>query len=298
MDVTTRTSVDLLGAAGGRGGRHPGTRAAPAALQALDLESWLAGRGIAARWRETLVDREAGGDTMAEVAALCRRLAEATERSVAAGRRFCVLGGDHSCGAGTWAGAADALAGRGALGLVWVDAHMDAHTPETTPSGRPHGMPVAALMGHGAPVLTGIARHRPALAPEHLCLVGVHSYESGEKALLQRLGVRVISIEEVRAHGLAAAMGEALAIARRKTGGFGVSIDLDAIDPAEAPGVGSPVPGGLATADLAASLAALHGLGDFVGLEIAEYNPQLDRDGATARIVRALIAAAFAGDAP
>lgn len=297
MDALTRTLVDLHGAAGGRGGRHPGTRAAPGVLAALGIEAWLAARGVDVRWRETVEDAPAG-DTLEAVAALCRPLAAATGASVAQGHRFAVIGGDHSCAVGTWSGAADALHPRGRLGLVWIDAHMDAHTPETTPSGRLHGMPVAALLGHGAPELTGIAQHGPALAPENLCIVGVHSFETGERVLLDRLGVRVAYIDEVRSRGLAAVMEDALAIARRGTAGFGVSIDLDAIDPAEAPGVGSPVPGGLAARDVEAALAALAGAPDFVGLEIAELNPELDRDDATARIARDLLAAAFAGEAP
>ena len=299
MDVLTRTLVDLHGAAGGRGGRHPGTRAAPGAMEALDLEAWLAARGVAARWRETIEEpADAPEDQIAAVAALCRPLAAATQRSVACGNRFCVVGGDHSCGIGTWSGAADALADDGRLGLIWVDAHMDAHTPETTPSGRVHGMPLAVLLGYGALALTSIVRRGPALAPANLCLVGVHSFEAGERDLLARLGVRVVQIDEVRAHGLGPVMAEALEIARRGTAGFGVSIDLDAIDPAEAPGVGSPVPGGLSAGALRRALAPLAAAADFVGLEIAEYNPQLDRAGATALIARELIAAAFAGDAP
>jgi arginase len=208
-----------------------------------------------------------------------------------------VIGGDHSCAVGTWSGAANALA-KGRLGLVWYDAHMDAHTPATSPSGRLHGMPVAMLLGHGPDALTEIARRRPALAPANLCIVGVRSYEEGERALLARLGVRVIYMDEVRARGLAWATGEALAVARNGTAGFGVSIDLDAIDPGEAPGVGSPVARGFAARDLAAALEAVRNLPDLVGIEIAEYNPTLDRDGQTALVARALLAAAFAGDEP
>ena len=298
MDALTRTLVDLHGAAGGRGGRHPGTRLAPDALAALGLEGFLAGQGVAARWRGTVAEPDAESGTLDAIARMCRDLAAATARSVAAGRRFCVFGGDHSCAIGTWSGASDGLAPRGRLGLIWFDAHMDAHTPETSPSGRVHGMPLAVLLGHGAPALTGIAADSPALAPESLCLVGVHSFELGECELLDRLGVRVIRIEEVRARGLASVTDEAISIARRGTAGFGMSVDLDAVDPAEAPGVGSPVPGGLAAAELAAALATVRDAPDFVGLEIAEYNPQLDRAGMTALIVRNLLAATFAGDAP
>jgi arginase len=236
------------------------------------------------------------GDALASVAALCRRLAERTRRSVVAGQRFVVLGGDHSCAIGTWSGARDGLAERGPLGLIWYDAHMDAHTPETTESGRLHGMPLAALMGYGRPELTGIARHKPALRPENLCLIGVRSYEPGEHGLLEQQGVRVIKMDELKRIGLRTATAEALAIARRGTAGFGISIDMDALDPTEAPGVGSPVANGLSGAQLADALRLVHGDERLLGVEIAEYDPTLDDHWRTEDQVRRLLAAAVGGD--
>jgi arginase len=220
-----------------------------------------------------------------------------TQAGVAAGRRFIVVGGDHSCAIGTWSGARDGLGETEALGLVWFDAHMDAHTPETTPSGRLHGMPIAALMGYGRAELTGLSRHAPALRPEHLCLIGVRSYEDGERALLDRLGVRVIHMDEIRRIGLRAATEEALAIARRGTAGFGISIDMDVLDPSEAPGVGSRVAGGLTGAELADALRLAQGSDGLLGFEIAEYDPTFDVRFRTADQVRRLLAAALGRDA-
>jgi arginase family enzyme len=153
-------------------------------------------------------------------------------------------------------------------------------------------MPLACLMGHGPAELTGLARHAPALRPANLCLIGVRSYEPGESALLAQLGVRVIHMDELRRIGLKAATAEALAIARRGTAGFGVSIDMDVLDPVEAPGVGSPSTGGLRGAELADALRLVRGADDLVGLEIAEYDPTLDEGFKTEAQLRRLLAAA------
>jgi arginase len=175
---------------------------------------------------------------------------------------------------------------------------MDAHTPETTESGRIHGMPLAALMGYGVPELTGIAHHTPALRPENLCLIGVRSYEPGEHGLLEQLGVRVIKMDELKRMGLRAATEEALAIARRGTAGFGISIDMDALDPTEAPGVGSPVAGGLVGAELADALRLAHADEGLLGFEIAEYDPTLDDQWRTEDQLRRLLVAAIGGGHP
>jgi arginase len=214
-----------------------------------------------------------------------------TQELVAGDERFLVIGGDHSCAIGTWSGVAAAWRDVGPLGLIWIDAHMDMHVPETSHSGAIHGMPVACLLGYGACKLTSIAGTRPALASEHLCLLGVRSFESEEAELAERLGVRVIGMDEVRARGIAAALAEAKAIATDGTAGFGISLDLDVFDPADAPGVGTPEPGGVRAA---AFLDAWERLGRDLrcpGLEIAEYSPSRDKRGRTARLMTALVSA-------
>ncbi len=165
----------------------------------------------------------------------------------------CVIGGDHSCAGGTWTGVARML--QGELGLVWIDAHMDSHTPATSHTGRLHGMPLAWLLGQGDDALYGLSAG--VVDPEHVALIGVRSYEPEEKERLDRLGVRVFHIEEVHRRGLDTVAAEALAIAARGTSGFGVSIDLDAVTPEEAPGVGTPVADGIAGAAARARAAQL-----------------------------------------
>lgn len=170
---------------------------------------------------------------------------------------------------------------------------MDAHVPETSPSGAYHGMPLACLLGHGEASLTGLAGPAPALKPGNVALIGVRSFEDGESDLLARLGVRVIFMDEVKARGLKPVLIEALGIAATGTVGFGLSIDLDALDPADAPGVGSKVAGGIRSHDLVAALVGLGRVPSFLGAEIVEYNPALDAGGVTAEVVRHLLAAIY-----
>jgi len=214
-----------------------------------------------------------------------------TRRLAANGERFVAIGGDHSCAIGTWSGVADALHNSGPLGLIWIDAHMDMHVPETTHSGAIHGMPVACLLGRGAPELVSVAQTGPAIQPRHVCLVGTRSFESEELVLAEQLGIRVVWMDEVCRRGIDAALSTAREIVTNGTAGFGVSLDLDAFDPADAPGVGTPEPGGIEAG------FALHAWGELIrdsrclGIEIAEYNPSRDVDGRTALLMADLMAA-------
>ncbi|HKF73186.1 MAG TPA: arginase family protein, partial [Stellaceae bacterium] len=180
---------------------------------------------------------------------------------------------------------------RAPFGLIWMDAHLDAHTVETTPSMNAHGMSAAVLLGHGLPEFLKVGGG--ALRPEHLCYVGVRSYEVAEWALLRRLGVRIFYMEEVHERGLAAVMADALAIATRGTRGFGLTIDLDGFDPADVPGVGLPVAGGLRGTEAAAVLRGIARDPRLRAVEIVEYAPALDRDHRTAQLVVDLLASAL-----
>jgi len=291
-------AADLIGAACGRGARDQRCRNGPDALRAGGLNQWLRARGLDARWRAEPPTDSAESDVSAlrAVTTACRWLASETADSVRQDIVFAVIGGDHSCAVGAWSGAYNVLQARGPLGLVWIDAHMDCHVPETSPSGALHGMPLACLLGYGPAPLTGLARPGAALSPRHVSLIGVRSFEPAEAEFVRRLGVRVFFMDEVRKLGLAPVFDEALAIARAGTAGFGVTIDLDAIDPEDAPGVGTPEPGGLRRGDVLGALRCLGRLPGFVGVEVAELNPALDRGGITCRLVRDLIAAALVAE--
>lgn len=296
-ELTGTATLELYGAEGDRGGWHHGARYAAGTIRKNGLAGGLRALGVDAAWRGMAHAADIAGDRPAKdaVLALADRLSLMIEDAVGRVARFAVIGGDHSCAIGTWSGAYNALHHRGPLGLIWVDAHMDAHTPETSPSGRIHGMPLACLLGHGDPALIGLAHPGPALAPERVCLIGVRSYEDGEAALLDRLGVRVFFMDEVKQRGLAAVTRDALRIAQEGSVGFGVSIDLDAIDPSEAPGVGSRTPDGLALDDLVTATATMASASGFLGAEIVEYNPMLDSHDRTVDAVRDLLSALVPG---
>lgn len=174
-------------------------------------------------------------------------------------------------------------------GLVWIDAHMDSHTPETSPSGRIHGMPLAALLGQGAPELVGIAGFSPKLRPEHLALVGVRSYERAEADLLERAGVKIFFMEEVRRRGIRTVLDDALNLASSSATGYGISIDLDAFSPMESPGVGSPEPDGLHYLELDRLLKGIANDPRLLAIELAEFNPHRDIQGRTLALIQELL---------
>ncbi len=290
-DPIKRGALRLIGAASCLGARDRHCDTGPDTLRALQVETVL---GKDAAWKEILrpdVTPDDPNATVHAVSDLCRRLSQSIRETLQSGARFTVYGGDHSVAVGTWNGAAASL--QGPLGLIWIDAHMDAHTPATSPSGALHGMPVACLMGYGDPHLCGVGALPLRLRPENVCLIGVRSFESGEQALLQRLGVRIFYMPEVQARGLDAVFADALERVTKHTAGYGISIDLDAIDPADAPGVGSPEPGGIRALALLDTLAGARLDERLVGAEITELNPDNDVDDKTARLVGALTAAIF-----
>jgi arginase len=183
------------------------------------------------------------------------------------------------------------------LGLLWIDAHLDAHTPRSSPSKRPHGMPLAMLLGEGPTALTRLAGQVPVLQAERVVVLGARSWEPAEARRLARLGVQVMTVEEVRARGLADCMARALVRVRGGPGTvlpWGLSLDVDAIDPQEAPATGTPVPDGLSVKALSEALRGLGRAPGLQALELTEYNPRLDPDCRTAIRLTALLAALLA----
>lgn len=282
--------IELIGAAWGLGGADPGCAAAPEALAPL-LAERLRACGRTALPGPVLHPLPNERRRQHAVSRLCGLLASAVADAVRRDRLPCVLGGDHSCAGGTWSGVARALPGE--LGLVWIDAHMDSHTPATSHTGRLHGMPLAWLLGQHNDPLYGLASG--VVDARRVCLVGVRSYEPEEAERLARLGVRVVMMEEVERRGLDAAFEEALAIATRDGAAFGLSVDLDVVTPDDAPGVGTPVAGGLRAADLAHALERVGERADLAAVELVEYCPRLDPDARSARAAVDIAAAALCG---
>ena len=291
------TIIDLIGAAIGCGAQDDGCKDGPRALlEAGALARLQTPDTHAALVHDIELATSAGHNRSARLAALpgvagfSRALADATAHSVHQGHVPVVIGGDHSCAIGTWSGVANALRPKGPLGLIWIDAHLDSHTPQTSDSGAIHGMPLAALLGHGAAALTQIRDAAPKLLPEHVVVIGARSYEPAERALLDLLGVRVIDAAEVARSGLRAVMADAIRQVKSGTAAFGVTLDLDAFDPAVAPGVGTPETDGLTAHGMAQALAACARDARFAAFELVEYNPRHDKGGITAHLALDLLA--------
>src|SRR3954462_8661865 len=228
LHVAMQRHIELIGAAWGLGGADPGCARAPEVLIPL-LSERLTRAGARVSLGPTLHPSSRERRKEAAVSKLNAALASAVAGAMRQARLPCVIGGDHSCAGGTWVGVARMV--QGELGLIWIDAHMDSHTPGTSHTGRLHGMPLAWLLGEDDDPLYGLATG--VIEPQHVCLVGVRSFEREEEERLRLLGVRVIMIEEIARRGLDSALDEALEIASRGTAAYGISIDLDAVTPDE-----------------------------------------------------------------
>lgn len=299
----TMPDIPLIGAASGWGAPEQGAEQGPQALHDGGLCEALVASGIeGAHWggmvQPTLTSTDVGHHLGKEESfpllfGVLERLSEATGKAITRKQLPVVLGGDHSVAMGTWSGVVSALGAHRKFGLLWFDAHMDAHTPETAHEGKwggnYHGMPLAHLLGHGRDELTHLGSHGAKIAPEHVCLVGIRSYEPGEQALLQKLGVRIIYMDEVAAKGADWALREALRIVSKAPAGFGVTIDLDGFDPADAPAVATPEKPGVKAADTLAAWADIGAHKNLKAIEIVEYIPAKDLQKTTSNLVKTLL---------
>lgn len=288
-------SIRVISCACGLGAGVPGCELAPEALRQSPFTAKLP---FTLDWGNThhVNGQLRGMKAMPMVAEVCQSLAGDVYQTVKDQIPFLMLGGDQSCSVGTWSGAASALHEvQGRLGLVWIDAHMDAHTPETTESGNIHGMPLAALLGFGDKKLTQLFSAENKFSPSSVCLIGIRSYEQGEADLLRRLGVKIFFMEEVSARGIQSVLQEACSHVLQNATILGISLDVDGITPEDAPGVGTPVENGIDAVRLMKALTECTQQYPFIGAEIVEFNPTLDVDHKTERLVVDLINALYKG---
>ncbi len=228
------------------------------------------------------------------IARSCVLLADRVERGLEQGDFPLVLGGDHSQAIGTLSGLSRYWRKRKrSVGVVWVDAHTDMNTPETSPTGNIHGMPLACLLGHGPPELTGLAGAEPALRPENVAVIGARDIDASEMPLIKELGVRVYTMSELDSRGTSVCIQEAFAIASAGTAGVHLSFDLDGVDPDEAPGVGTAVPGGLTFRESHLICETACRTNRLLGLEIVELNPILDERNRTGELAVWLVQSAL-----
>jgi arginase len=300
---TAHRSISIIGVPMDLGASRRGVDMGPSAIRIAGLTERLRrlghdvddARNVPVPGREELptLDRE-GPHFVDSIVAVCAQLAADTANAVRAGRLPIVLGGDHSLAAGSVAGVASALAERGErLGLIWFDAHSDIHLPGTSQSGNVHGMPIAHLLGHGDPGLASIATVRPAVRAENVVLVGLRDVDPPERQHIRDFGVTTFTMKDLDERGVAAVVREAIEIAGRGTGGIHMSLDMDFIDPIEAPGVGTPVRGGVTFREAHLAMEMVAESGKMVGLDVVEVNPVLDRHNLTAELAVDLVASAL-----
>ncbi|SFV05344.1 arginase [Alicyclobacillus macrosporangiidus] len=221
-----------------------------------------------------------------EVIAVCTALCERVRDVVAAGQIPLVLGGDHSVAIGSLAGVA--AAGK-RFGVIWFDAHGDMNTDETTPSGNIHGMPLAASLGLGHPSLTELGGPAPKVKAQHVVLVGARSVDADEARLIRQSGITVFTMAEIDRLGMGTVMEQAIRIAGDGTDGIHLSLDLDALDPMFAPGVGTPVNGGVTYREGHLAMELLADSGRLLSVDVVEVNPILDHRNQTGRMAVELV---------
>ncbi len=224
---------------------------------------------------------------LGEIRSVCSRVAERAEAVVSEGLFPIFLGGDHSIAIGTVAGVAAASGGR--TGVIWVDAHADFNLPETSPSGNIHGMPLAALTGHGHPDLVNIGGSGASVRAEDVVIIGLRSVDLKERELLREAGVHAYTMKEIDVHGLAVVVRRALRDLSHLDR-VHVSFDLDVVDPDAAPGVGTPVRGGLTYREAHLLMELINEANIVTSLDIVEVNPILDTRNGTAELAVELVA--------
>ncbi|HVG55345.1 MAG TPA: arginase [Vicinamibacterales bacterium] len=294
--------VHIIGVPLDLGGNRRGVDMGPSAVRIAGLGEAIArlGRQVIDKGNlpAPIAETEDAPDTRKKyiepIAAVCRSLHASCLASLEAGAIPLVLGGDHSLAAGSVAASADwirHLNGK-PLGLIWVDAHGDMNTPETTSSGNVHGMPLAALLG-GEPNELASIGGVPSVRPEHTVLVGIRNLDEDEKGQIRASGVHVFTMKDIDRQGIATIAERAIEIASSGTGGIHVSFDLDVCDPAVAPGVGTPVRGGLDYRESHVIMELVADSNQLVALDLVEVNPTLDTRNATAEFAAELALSAL-----
>jgi arginase len=301
-DTTAKKAVGVLGVPLAYGASMAGVELGPAALRVARLNRRIAQLGFAVRDLGDLPVKQsestpAPGEKLKylrEIQAACELLTEKVEGILNAGELPVTLGGDHSIAVGSISGFASYCRKHNQNpGLIWFDAHADMNTPETSPSGNIHGMPLAVVLGYGAPELTNIGGFSPKLDPTLCVHVGARDIDRGERELVSKLGIRFVTMREIDERGMSACMDEAIKIASRASGGYAVTFDVDVLDPGDAPGSGTLVRGGLTYREAHLAMEKIAEAGGMRSLEVVEINTALDINNKTAELGVELILSAL-----
>ena len=294
--------IRIIGVPLDLGQSRRGVDMGPSAVRVAGLESKLEALGYVVEDKGNvpvaLAETKSAGDPNAkylkEIAETCSKEAELVIQTLEAGKIPLVLGGDHSIAAGTVSGVAEFYRrSKQRIGLLWIDAHSDINTPDSSPSGNVHGMPLGAIMGLFPGPLTDMYGFCPKVKPDNVVLVGIRDVDNIERENIRKAGVHAFTMRDIDERGMRVVMEEALRLAGRNTVGYHVSLDMDWIDPEDAPGVGTPVWGGATYREghLAMEIIADHGR--LLSFEIVEVNPVLDERNQTAELAVELALSAF-----
>ena len=297
-----QATIAILGVPLDLGAGRRGVDMGPSALRVAGLNARIASLGylvedlgnIEAEQPESSPEGAGNARYLAQIERCMKRVARVVERAARAGKLPLVLGGDHSVAVGTVSGMARAYRQRKeSLGLIWIDAHPDMNTPETSPSGNVHGMPLACLLGLGPSELSRLGGFSPKIDPRKTALIGIRDVDALEKPHVGASGVRAFTMRDLDERGVRAIVEQAIEIAGAGTSGFHVSLDMDAIDPREAPGVGTPVRGGMTYREAHLAMELICDSGRMRSMEVVEVNPVIDDGNRTAVLAVELVMSAL-----
>jgi arginase len=283
--------IRIIGVPMDLGASRRGVDMGPSALRVAGLQARIKQLGYQV---EEMSYGEKRAKYLAEIADACKDLGAMVEKSLEENLVPIVLGGDHSIAAGSLSGVASHFKKKEKrIGLIWLDAHGDINTPESSPSGNIHGMPLAAAMGYGATELVELLGFKPKVEPQNISLVGIRDLDSQEKKLAKKSGVHVFTMRDIDERGMREVMSDALKYAMDDTDGISVSLDMDFVDPSDAPGVGTPVRGGVTYREAHLAMEMIADTEAMVSLEVVEINPVIDEHNRTALLGVELVLSAL-----
>jgi arginase len=294
--------IAIIGAPLDLGQGRRGVDMGPSAVRVANLNARLAALGyqvedfgnVPVRQAEATPEGDPRAKYLAQIAATCEALAMQVKAALEHGSMPLVLGGDHSIAVGTVSGVSSFCRSRDQkLGLIWLDAHADMNTPESSPSGNVHGMPLACIVGMGPPELTHLFAYSPKVDPRNAVIVGLRDVDVMEKPHVRQSGVRAFTMRDIDERGLRAVMDEAIRLASDGTIGFHLSLDMDFVDPQDAPGVGTPVRGGATYREAHLAMEMICDSGEMLALEVVEVNPVIDEVNRTADLAVELVMSAL-----
>jgi arginase len=297
-----QSHIAIIGAPLDLGQGRRGVDMGPSAVRVASLNSRVQALGyvvedmgnVAVDQAETSPEGHARAKYLPQIAAACQRLAVEVGEALSRSSVPLVLGGDHSVAVGTVSGVSQYFREQGKkVGLIWVDAHADMNTPESSPSGNVHGMPLACIVGMGPAELTNLFGYSPKTDPRNTVIVGLRDVDQIERGHVRDSGVHAFTMRDIDERGLRSVMEEAVRLACDGTAGLHLSLDMDFVDPKDAPGVGTPVRGGATYREAHLAMEMICDSGRMVSMEVVEVNPVIDEVNRTADLAVELVLSAL-----